>query len=265
MPTRRCRRVKSTHREVGKRPVAGVRIRPVAEPLGRSARGYFAYDDSSVKETRMSAPMNTILKALASALLAGLTSASVSLAASDDARGGSADVTEKRILEGASSGRDWLVTGGNFGQTHFSPLKTINQQNIKQLGLAWWLDIDSPMGLAVEPLEVDGTIYLSASRDRVFAIEATSGHLRWSFDPHVSLSQGSYYTLTNKGVSGNGTVGYSLGHRRLPPDRPGCGERQAYLGFPGVFSKGPTSDGNRRRTTCGRRPRLHRLRIGRSP
>lgn len=161
--------------------------------------------------------MKTILRGLASAVLAGLTGASsVSLAASSDAQGRSADVTEKRVLAEASSGRDWLVTGGNFGQTHFSPLKTITQGNVGQLGLAWWLDIDSPMGLAVEPLEVDGTIYLSASHDRVLAIDATSGHLRWSFDPHVSLSEQSYYTLTNKGVAvWNGKVFIGTGDCRV--------------------------------------------------
>lgn len=160
--------------------------------------------------------MKTILKWLASALLAGLTSASVSLAASDEGQGHPADVTEKRILAEASSGSDWLVTGGNFGQTHFSPLTTITQKNVRQLGLAWWLDIDSPMGLAVEPLEVDGTIYLSASRDRVFAIDATSGHVRWSFDPRVSLREDSYYTLTNKGVAvWNGKVFIGTGDCRV--------------------------------------------------
>jgi quinohemoprotein ethanol dehydrogenase len=78
---------------------------------------------------------------------------SLSLAAPNDTQGQAGVIGEKRILAEAPSGHDWMVTGANFGQTHFSPLSTITQENVKQLGLAWWLDVDSPMGLAVEPLE----------------------------------------------------------------------------------------------------------------
>jgi quinohemoprotein ethanol dehydrogenase len=150
----------------------------------------------------MNGTTQNILWSLGSVLLTCLAGASsASRAASNDTHDQTAAVTEKRILTEAAAGRDWLVTGGNFGQTHFSPLRAITRENVQQLGLAWWMDVDSPMGLAVEPLEVDGIIYVSASRDQVLAIDAASGHLLWHFDPHLSLSEHSYYTLTNKGVA----------------------------------------------------------------
>jgi quinohemoprotein ethanol dehydrogenase len=113
------------------------------------------------------------------------------------------NVNEERVRSEAPSGNNWMVNGGNFGSQHFSPLKQINDKNIGKLGLAWSLDIDSPMGMASEPLVIDGTIYVTASLDRVFAVDAASGKLLWNFDPHVRLSamRNSWAVRTNRGVA----------------------------------------------------------------
>ena len=113
------------------------------------------------------------------------------------------NVSEARVRSEAPSGNNWMVNGGNFDSQHFSPLKQINDKNIGKLGLAWSLDIDSPMGMASEPLVIDGTIYVTASLDRVFAVDAASGKLLWNFDPHVRLSvmRNSWAARTNRGVA----------------------------------------------------------------
>jgi quinohemoprotein ethanol dehydrogenase len=113
------------------------------------------------------------------------------------------DVTDARVSAEARSGRNWLVLGGDFGSEHYSPLKDINAGNVRRLGLAWALDIDSPMGLATEPIVVDGTIYATGSLDRVYAVDAVSGRLLWKFDPHVPLSvmRNSWAARTNRGAA----------------------------------------------------------------
>src|SRR5665213_3871360 len=113
------------------------------------------------------------------------------------------NVSEARVRSEAPSGNNWMVNGGNFDSQHFSPLKQINDKNIGKLGLAWSLDIDSPMGMAAEPLVIDGTIYVSGSLDRVYAVDAVSGRLVWRFDPHVRLSvmRNSSTARTNRGVA----------------------------------------------------------------
>src|SRR5213082_3729221 len=73
-------------------------------------------------------------------------------------RGSTGNVTQARVLAEASRGDNWLVSGGNFESQHFSPLKSITDQNIGRLGLAWTLDVPSPMGLSAEPIVVDGMI-----------------------------------------------------------------------------------------------------------
>jgi glucose dehydrogenase len=73
----------------------------------------------------------------------------VVLAAGSSAYGRTAlkagNVNERRVLAEVLNGRNWLVNGGNFGSRHFSPLTQISDKNVGQLGLAWYLDIDSPM------------------------------------------------------------------------------------------------------------------------
>jgi quinohemoprotein ethanol dehydrogenase len=128
------------------------------------------------------------------------------------------DVTDARVIAQARGGRNWLVLGGDFGSQHFSPLRQINAGNIRRLGLAWSLDIDSPMGLATEPIVVDGTIYATASLDRVYAVDAASGRLLWKFDPHVPLSvmRNSWAARTNRGAAVyHGKVYFGTGDCRL--------------------------------------------------
>src|SRR5882762_10803848 len=99
-------------------------------------------------------------------------------------------VTDARVLAESPIGRDWLVKGGGFKQQQFSPLKQITDKNVGALGLAWATEIDSPMGLASEPIVVGGVIYLSAPRSIVYAISASTGAVIWTFDPKVRLDMG---------------------------------------------------------------------------
>jgi feruloyl esterase len=98
------------------------------------------------------------------------------------------NVTQARVLAEAGRGDNWLVNGGNFESQHFSPLKSMTDQNIGRLGLAWSLDVVSPMGLSAEPIVVDGVIYLGAPFDKVYAIDGATGRLRWQFDPHIRIN-----------------------------------------------------------------------------
>jgi len=113
------------------------------------------------------------------------------------------NVSEARVVAEASNGSNWLVNGGNFGSQHFSPLGRVTDKNVGNLGLAWYLDVNSPMGMASEPIVVDGTIYVTASLDRVMAVNAVSGKVLWTYDPHVRLTvmRNSWAARTNRGVA----------------------------------------------------------------
>lgn len=143
--------------------------------------------------------VRTLANVTAVSLLAALVGSPVWSAGSQVA----GNVTQARVLAEAAAGDNWLVNGRDFTAKRFSPLTEINDKNVSNLGLAWSLDIDSPMGLAVEPIVVDGTIYIAGSLDRVYAVDAISGKLLWMVDPQVSLSamRNSWAARTNRGVA----------------------------------------------------------------
>src|ERR1700683_803353 len=91
------------------------------------------------------------------------------------------NVTEARVIAEESEGNNWLVGGRTFDEQHFSPLKQVTDKNIGKLGLAWATDIESAMGLATEPIVVDGVIYLGLPQSRVYAVDASSGKVLWRF------------------------------------------------------------------------------------
>jgi outer membrane protein assembly factor BamB len=117
---------------------------------------------------------------------------------------------------------------------HFSALKEVTDKNVN-LGLAWWLDIDSPMGMASEPMVVDGVIYVTDSLSRVYAVDGLSGHLLWRFDPKISLAgtQNSYSARVNRGAAvWNGKVYVGTGCRPFAIDadrEPRCGHRRSAI------------------------------------
>jgi len=129
------------------------------------------------------------------------------------------DVNAERIATDALTGTNWLVNGRTSDSKHFSPLKQINESNVANLGLAWYLEYDGMMGIVSEPIVVDGVIYVSAPLSKVYAVEAVSGKLLWKFDPHIRLNQalnGSYSARVNGGVAvWNGKVYVGTGDCRL--------------------------------------------------
>jgi quinohemoprotein ethanol dehydrogenase len=129
------------------------------------------------------------------------------------------DVTEARALAEGAEGDNWLLNGRTFDEQHFSPLKEITDKNVSGLGLAWYLDIDSGMGIVSEPIVVDGVAYVSAPLSIVYAVDAASGKLLWKFDPKIRLDlaiNGSYSARTNGGVAvWNGKVYVGTGDCRL--------------------------------------------------
>ena len=167
-----------------------------------------------------------ILALMAVGVLAGW---SLIAGSSADAPTKAGDVNEARVLAEASHGTNWMVDGGDFGERHFSALKEITDKNVGNLGLAWWLDIDSPMGMAAEPMVVDGRIYVTDSLSRVYAVDALSGRLLWKFDPKISLglsTQNSYSARVNRGAAvWNGKVYVGTGDCRLFAIDAGSGQQ----------------------------------------
>jgi quinohemoprotein ethanol dehydrogenase len=98
---------------------------------------------------------------------------------------------------------DWLTHGLNYAEDRYSPLDQINKDNIKSVGLAWAIDLDTKRGLEATPLVVDGIMFLTGDWSRVYAIDTRKGTQIWSYDPEVSRSYGekTCCDVVNRGVA----------------------------------------------------------------
>src|SRR5258708_37859133 len=61
------------------------------------------------------------------------------------------DVNEARVMADAATGNNWLVNGRTNDSKHFSPLKQINDQNVGNFDLSWYLHFDVSIGNVSEP------------------------------------------------------------------------------------------------------------------
>jgi quinoprotein glucose dehydrogenase len=93
-------------------------------------------------------------------------------------------LVEPRITPGQStpSKRDWAVNGGETGNTHYSPLKQINRENVGKLKVAWSYDTGETGGLQTSPIIVGGVLYGLSPSQKVFAVDAATGKVVWNFD-----------------------------------------------------------------------------------
>ena len=101
------------------------------------------------------------------------------------AAGGAPAVDRKALLAAADDRSEWLTHGRTYDEQRYSPLDQINGANVKDLGLAWFADLDTARGQEATPLVIDGTIYLTTAWSKVKAYDAVSGKLRWEHDPKV--------------------------------------------------------------------------------
>lgn len=79
----------------------------------------------------------------------------------------------------------WMSVGRTYSEQRYSPLDQINAGNVGELGLAWSHDMDSRRGLEATPLVVNGVMYTTGTWSRVYALNAKTGKLLWSYDPKV--------------------------------------------------------------------------------
>jgi quinohemoprotein ethanol dehydrogenase len=98
---------------------------------------------------------------------------------------------------------NWLMYGRTYDDHRFSLLNQINEQTVGKLGLAWSRELGTTRGLEATPLVDDGVIYTSGSWSVVYAIDARTGEVRWSYDPKVPRSRAFFICcdVVNRGVA----------------------------------------------------------------
>lgn len=85
----------------------------------------------------------------------------------------------------------WPAFNGDKTNSHFSTLKNIDTNNVKQLRVAWQYrsgdaDTVGHSQIQTNPLMVNGMVYGVSPQLKLFALDAASGKEKWRFDPFLS-------------------------------------------------------------------------------
>lgn len=114
-----------------------------------------------------------------------------------------AEVDGKRIIEADKEPGNWMSHGRTYDEQRYSPLNTINDSNVNQLGLAWSYKLDLDRGVEATPIVVDGVMYTTGPFSVVYALDARNGKLLWKYDPQSDRNRAgeACCDAVNRGVA----------------------------------------------------------------
>ncbi|SAK50391.1 glucose/quinate/shikimate family membrane-bound PQQ-dependent dehydrogenase [Caballeronia ptereochthonis] len=103
---------------------------------------------------------------------------------------------------------DWPAYGRTQEGTRYSPLQQITPENVKNLQVAWTFrtgDMKGPndpveITNEVTPIKIGELLYLCSPHQKLFALDAKTGALKWTFDPKLQADP-SFQHVTCRGVS----------------------------------------------------------------
>ncbi|HEX3594380.1 MAG TPA: PQQ-binding-like beta-propeller repeat protein, partial [Polyangiaceae bacterium] len=120
-----------------------------------------------------------------------------------------AAVDAARLTAASGDVANWLTHGRTYDEQRYSPLSQITNANVKDLSLAWYLDLDTDRGQEATPLVIDGVMYSTSAWSKVQAVEAATGKQLWQYDPRVPGETGvrACCDVVNRGVAAwNGRI-----------------------------------------------------------
>ena len=83
----------------------------------------------------------------------------------------------------------WPTAAKNYASTRYSTLDEINAGNVGKLQAAWMFSLGTVAGQEAAPLVVDNVLYVMGPYpNEVFALDATTGDLKWSYKPKPNPS-----------------------------------------------------------------------------
>ncbi|HEY8571295.1 PQQ-dependent dehydrogenase, methanol/ethanol family [Phenylobacterium sp.] len=115
---------------------------------------------------------------------------------------GAAAVDFARQLAADKEPGTWMSAGRTYDEQRYSPLTQINAANVKNLGLAWYGDVDTERGQEATPVVVDGVLYITTAWSHVKAYDARTGQKLWDYNPKVdpAVGQIACCDVVNRGV-----------------------------------------------------------------
>ena len=118
--------------------------------------------------------MNRFVIAVTAALIAGAPAAW-------------AGVTEEDLANDATTVGDVVTNGMGRNLQRYSPMDTLNKENVKNLVPAWAFSLggEKQRGQETQPLVRDGVMYITGSYSRLYAIDVKTGRELWQYDARL--------------------------------------------------------------------------------
>ena len=116
---------------------------------------------------------------------------------------GPAAVDEARLVNADLEPGNWMSTGRTYSEQRYSPLDKIGTATVPNLGLAWYHDLDTTRGIEATAIVVDGVMYTTGAWSLVYALDAATGKLLWTYDPEVPKEWGVHACcdVVNRGAA----------------------------------------------------------------
>lgn len=102
----------------------------------------------------------------------------------------------------------WRVYGGSKKAQHYSSLTQIDTSNVKQLQVAWVFhtkdaDTVGHSQIQCNPIVINGLLYGTTPKLKLFAVDAATGAQKWVFNPvgNTNSTPGSFGMNNNRGVT----------------------------------------------------------------
>ena len=116
------------------------------------------------------------------------------------------------ISGAAQKNLDWPAYNGGVNGDHYSPLKQIDRANVHRMRVAWQFDTGEKGQLQTNPLIVGRTLYGYTPTEKIIALDAATGQLKWKFDPRIQGTQPGrgfgYWTDGNQSLLFTGIMNF---------------------------------------------------------
>jgi len=90
-------------------------------------------------------------------------------------------VTYDRLVSADKEAGNWLMYSRTYNGWRFSTLDQVNTQNVKNLHMKWMFQGRHMEKFETTPLVIDGIMYLTRPENDVFALDAETGRVMWTY------------------------------------------------------------------------------------
>ncbi|HIE82740.1 MAG TPA: pyrrolo-quinoline quinone, partial [Dehalococcoidia bacterium] len=107
---------------------------------------------------------------------------------------------DSRLMNKDFDHTDWVTYGQGHANQRYSRLDQITKQNVSTLRPAWIFQTGVLGTFPVNPLVVDGVMYISTPLNHVFAVNAVTGEEIWRYT-HATSQEKLCCGSHNRGVA----------------------------------------------------------------